>query len=243
MREGDTSLGGAQRDLPKTNSELIGRAQDSSQGTRRAGLEELFRKYWKPIYTTIRITWAKSNEDAKDLTQAFFLWLMESGAVDRYEAERGGFRPFLKSLLRHFTYRRDEALGRLKRGGGVRLLDLEVASLSLESPPPPSDSERVFDRAWMKEVFARALHRVRERLIAGGQEIRFRVFEEYDLCPPEQRPTYAAEAERRGITESDVRNHLFATRQDIKTEVRRLLAEMTRSDEELEQEWNLLFRS
>ena len=42
-RAGDTSLGGSQKDFPKTAWELIA-------GPGRAGLEELCRRYWKPVY-------------------------------------------------------------------------------------------------------------------------------------------------------------------------------------------------
>src|SRR5436309_796860 len=102
MRAADTSLGGPREDFPKTIGDMVARARDPSAEVRRLGFEELGRQYWKPIYRYARVAWAKSNEDAKDLTQAFFLWLMEGDALDRYLPGRGSFRSFLKALLRHF---------------------------------------------------------------------------------------------------------------------------------------------
>ena len=76
MKSSETSLGGTAQGFPNTLWEEISQARASDAGDRRAGLEELCRRYWKPIYRYVRIAFAKSNEDAKDLTQAFLLWLM-----------------------------------------------------------------------------------------------------------------------------------------------------------------------
>src|SRR5688572_22453356 len=107
MKSTDTSLGGADARFPETASQV---------GT---DPEALARAYWKPVYAYVRLAWAKSNEDAKDLTQAFFLWLLEERALDGYDPARGGFRPFLKVLLRRFVGHQDRALGALRRGGSV----------------------------------------------------------------------------------------------------------------------------
>src|SRR4029077_20163367 len=88
-------------------------------------LDTLCARYWKPVYSYIRIAWAKSNEDAKDLTQAFFAWLLQEDALRRYEAGRGGFRAYLKVLLRRFVGHAERDLQRLKRGGGARVFSLE----------------------------------------------------------------------------------------------------------------------
>jgi DNA-directed RNA polymerase specialized sigma24 family protein len=46
---------------------------------RQRAYESLILAYWKPVYKTVRLKWNKSNEDAKDLTQAFFTRAMEKG--------------------------------------------------------------------------------------------------------------------------------------------------------------------
>src|SRR5262252_4981622 len=102
MGTGETSLGGAGRDFPKTAGDMLSKVLDSSTGVRRAGFEDLSRRYWKPVYYYVRLAWAKTNEDAKDLSQAFFLWLTEGDTLRRYQPERASFRAYLKSLLKHF---------------------------------------------------------------------------------------------------------------------------------------------
>lgn len=246
MTTGETSLGGAGREFPKTAGEMLSKVRDPSTGVRRAGFEELSRRYWKPVYTYVRLAWAKTNEDAKDLSQAFFLWLLEGDSIARYEQERASFRTYLKLLLKRFVGHQEEAMSRLKRGGGVRIVPLEDGTAPLKDllPDPAStDPERAFDRSWRSTLIQNAVDRVRRHWLADDRAVKFRAFEQYDLCPPDGRPTYAEVAERLGLKETDVRNHLFAVREAIRSEIRADLSEMTSSPEDLAEEWNAFFGS
>jgi len=220
---GDTSLGGDARAFPQTVADAVRRACDPSDDVRRGGMEELARRYWKPVYHFIRAAWSKPNEESKDLTQAFFLWLVEGDGLRPYDPARGGFRPFLKSLLRHFLQNRDRALQALKRGGAVRFLALEASPAAIPDPNA-SDPERAFDRACLRDLMERAIERVRERL-APTHPLKLRVFEAYDLRTPERRPTYADLARDLGLKETDVSNYLFSVREEIRAEMRAETAE------------------
>jgi RNA polymerase sigma factor (sigma-70 family) len=241
MASGDTSLGGSGPEFPKTAGDMIAGARDPSSKVRRAAFEDLSRRYWKPVYTYVRLAWAKSNEDAKDLTQAFFLWLLEGGSIARYERERASFRTYLKMLLKSFVGHQDEAMSRLKRGGGVRIVAMDVKDLVPD--PRAADPERLFDQEWRRVLIQNAVDQVRKDWSSGDRAVKFRAFELYDLLPPEGRPTYAEVAGQLGIKESDVRNHLFAAREAIRSEIRRELSELTSGPEELAEEWNAFFGS
>lgn len=219
---------------------MVERACDASNSVRQAGLDELCRRYWKPVYHYLRLGWARSNEDAKDLAQAFFLWLVEGEALRRYEPHRARFRTFLKTLLRHFVQHQDEALGRLKRGGGVKIVDLEDASAleAILADPRAVDPEKAFEQAWRSAVIARAVDRVRKRLLADGRGLKFRVFEEYYQSSAEDRPTYAALADRHGLKESEVQHALIDVREEVRMEIRMELAETASDRQELQEEWN-----
>jgi len=246
MRGADTSLGGARRDLPETVSDLVSRAGDSSPQIRHEALEQLCGRYWKPVYFYIRTSWAKSNEDAKDLTQAFFLSLVENNVLRDYVPARASFRTFLKLLLSHFLQNQDKALHRLKRGGGIHLVELDgdLASwgeILVDSAAP--DPEKAFDIAWKESLVTRGVDRVRKRILSSAQPIRFLVYEAYELSPAPGHPTYATVAAKLGIKESDVINHLAAAREEIRKEIRAELAGMTSSRQELEEEWNVIVRA
>jgi RNA polymerase sigma-70 factor (ECF subfamily) len=243
MKTQDTSLGGDQKEFPQTLWDILSRARDSNAGVRRDGLEELCRQYWKPVYRYVRVAWAKTNEDAKDLTQAFFLWLTDGDALQRYQPERASFRAYLKSLLKHFVQHQEDALRRLKRGGGVRLLELDgpLPLKELLADPSSADPESIFDAAWRSALVAGALARVRDRLQTRGRALQFQVYEAYELIAPSERPTYADLARRFGIKEKDVDNHLLAVREELRSEVRREIGRLSVDPDDLEREWHALF--
>jgi RNA polymerase sigma-70 factor (ECF subfamily) len=237
MPDRDTSIGGRRKDFPETTWGLVRRMQTDP----REAVETLCERYWKPVHQFVRAAWAKTNEDAKDLTQAFFVWLLESQVTKKFEPERGSFRSFLKSLLRHFVAHQHDALRRLKRGGGVKFLPLDDEAAAAEAADPKEASpELVFDRAWVAEVTRRALDRVRKRHASGARAAQWRAFEAYDLAKGEQ-PTYAALAARLGVKESDVRNYLFAVRERVREEIRAELSDTVADETELQAEWDALF--
>ena len=110
---GETSLGGGRREFPDTRwSRLLGGRADE------AAAADLARTYWKPVYAYVRAKWGKSNEDAKDLAQDFFVWMIETGFVAKADRDRGRFRAFVKVALNHYIANEEEKRRREKRGGG-----------------------------------------------------------------------------------------------------------------------------
>jgi RNA polymerase sigma-70 factor (ECF subfamily) len=245
MRPGDTSQGGPHPGFPETTWDVVHGAAADSTHVRRASLEELCRRYWKPLYHYLRVARAKSNDDAKDLTQAFFLWLMEREPLKQYDPERGSFRAYIRSLLRHFVQHQDEADHSLKRGGGVRLLDLDGENGpggETLIDPQTQDPDRAFDRAWMVTLVAHAVESVRQRYHAKGWTDRFRIYEEYDMGSG-NRPTYAELALRLGVQEDDVRSYLFMIRTEIRSEILSELARTCAGSDDLKKEWDAFFKA
>ena len=219
--------------FPPTTWGLVSRLGRTAE--HRAAFEDLCTRYWRPVHGYVRVAWSKSHEDAKDLTQAFFLWLLDGEPLKNYAPERGGFRPYLKVLLRRFVGHQDVALKRLKRGGGAKVLPIVDDGFVASG----TDPEKTFDRAWIAELVNQAVARVRARTDAVG----FQVYERFELAPEGERPTYAQLAERLSLSVRDVKNHLVRLREEVRREIRTDLREMTSDDGELEEEWNALFRS
>jgi len=242
----ETQLGGRAREFPQTTWRMVAGLQDAGGAHRQHGLEALCRRYWKPIYAYVRARWRKSNEEAKDVTQAFFAWLVEGEVLRRYAPEKGTFRHYLKGLLRNYVSNYDQARRRLKRGGGAapRALDDDLVGLADLLPDPKAETpEEAFDRAWTDQVIQEALARTRARCEAEGKPLRFAAFEAYELASPGERPTYAEVAERLGVKEGDVRNYLYAVRERLRAELRRGLLDTVSDPDQLRAEWGALFEA
>lgn len=240
----DTSLGGPIRGFPETRTTLVSGLRSADPGERDLAFQTLCTNYWKPIYSYARIAWAKGNEEAKDLTQAFLLWLLEGGALDRFETERGSFRRYLKVLLRSFVGHQAAALGRLKRGGGSLTLSLDAGAPGIDeflSDSRVSDPEAAFERAWRVELVDQAIERVKSRYREKGQAPAFGIFEDYVLGAAAEKPTYEQLAVRYGWSVDEVRKGLAQVREEIRLEIHAELVRLTGSDREAQDEWNALF--
>lgn len=236
-----TSLGGPVRSFPTTQGSWIDDLGRSDSYRRAINL--VCERYWKPIYWYVRFSGSRTNEESKDLTQAFLLWLLEDEALRDYEPRKGRFRPFMKVLLKRFLGHDLEARRRLKRGGGVRVLALDDPSFPGDglADPRSSDPEKAFDRLWAMELARGAIDRVRGRLRRQGKGAKFDIYAAIDLCRTGPVPSYQEVAERLGFGEHDVRNYLRDVRAMIREEIRGDLAETVERPEDLEAEWHELF--
>jgi RNA polymerase sigma factor (sigma-70 family) len=246
MRTADTNLGGANRGFPETTAGLTEPLAEPRSPEYQASLATLCRRYWKPVYGYIRVAWAKSNEDAKDLTQAFFLWLLEGSALVNFDPQRGSFRGYLKVLLRRFVGHQEAALHRLKRGGDIQILPLGDAGATLESvlgDPGTGDPEQAFERVWVIELLNETMERIRERSRGGPRSIPFQIYESYDLVPMSERPTYKELACRWNLSEKDIKNHLYGMREEVRKEIRAELAGGTGDERHLNGDWDALLGS
>ena len=73
---------------------LVTASSEKEAAEARAALEELYRLYCYPVYAFIRRR-GHSRQDAQDLTQDFFIHLLEKNTLSRADPQRGRFRNFL----------------------------------------------------------------------------------------------------------------------------------------------------
>jgi len=201
----DTAIGSGGGAFPETRISAVRGSASADSGERRESWERLVQSYWKPVYKYIRLRWRASNEDAKDLTQAFFTRAMEKRWFSAFDPERARFSTFVRTCLDRFLANEAEAAARLKRGGGMRRVE--------HFDEPAADD--YFHREWERATFREAIEALRIKL----DPLRFAIFEAYDLA--DERPAYRELAERFGVKETDVTNYLAAARREL----RRALAE------------------
>ncbi len=121
-----------------TRWSVLLRARGSDPGEARAALATLCETYWYPIYACIRRHCGRDDE-ARDLTQAFFAFLLESDAHAGADAARGRFRTFLLTCCRNFLANERDRAGALKRGGGQTILSLDFAGAADRYGREPAD--------------------------------------------------------------------------------------------------------
>ncbi len=88
---------------------------------------ELAQLYWSPLYAYLR-RMGRSPADAEDLVQGFFTHLLEKDAFASVDPSKGKFRSFLLASLKHFLSDQWDKARSKKRGGDLKILDLESPS-------------------------------------------------------------------------------------------------------------------
>lgn len=237
----DTSMGGPRGDFPETCASVIQRMRSPDPQVARAALEVLIAAYWKPVYKALRIRFRRSNDDAKDLTQAFFAAMMERDFIAEYDPARGRFRTYVLVCLQSFVGKDGRAGRALKRGGGVAHVPLEFdaveAELGRDEPAADETLEQYFEQEWVRGLVGAALDELREDCVARGKETHFRIFELYDLAEPgPDRPTYEQLAARFGLSFADVSNALIYARRRFRESVVETLRKVTATPEEFAEE-------
>jgi RNA polymerase sigma factor (sigma-70 family) len=132
-------------------------------------LASLCEGYWYPLYAYARHL-GHSVEDAEDLTQGFFVRLLEKNFLREFQRERGRFRTFLLAAFRHYAANEHHRAQALKRGGRQAALSLDFEYAEgryLQEPVDAETPERMFERRWALTVLDRALSRVRAEYAAG----------------------------------------------------------------------------
>lgn len=163
---------------------LGARERHTTEG--RAALERLCRAYWPPVYGYLRRR-GHAPADAEDLTQGFFLELLEGDFLDRPDPAKGRFRGYLIGALKHFLSGHYERAGALKRGAGARVVAWDEAAAEREIAAlgqPGGDPSDLFERSWAYTLLGRALRRLGEEQAAAGRTRQFEVLKAFLSTTP-----------------------------------------------------------
>jgi RNA polymerase sigma factor (sigma-70 family) len=226
--------------FPATRWSLIVAARSAVPEERQRALEVLTAAYWKPVYKYIRLRWDKDNEQAQDLTQDFFLRILEKDFLARYDPQRARLRTLLRVCVDHLIANEDKAARRLKRGGEMQILPLDFESAEGELQqieiPSPDSMEDFFEREWVRSVFSLSLERLRQECEESGKQMHFRLLEFYDIDEAGKELTYEQVGRRFELKTTDVTNYLAYARREFRRIVLEQLREMTGSEDEFRRE-------
>lgn len=212
-------------------------ASQGSGADSRQALEELCRAYWYPLYAFIRRDGC-SPHDAQDLTQGFFVWLLESDRLTEADPARGRFRSFLLIRLKGYLSDERKRASAQKRGGGVNFifLDMETAEDRYRFEPVAElTPERIFDRRWALTILERTVQQLQEEYEADGRGSLFAELRKFQLGD-KAGCSYVEVAERLSLTESAIKSAIWRLRQRHRELVRQAIAETVADPDEIDGE-------
>ncbi len=211
-------------------------------------LAQLCEDYWPPLYRFVRYR-GYNRADAQDLTQGFFVYLLEKEAYKTPQREKGQFRTFLLHLLKRYLGAADAHRHRQKRGGGCesvvidenRLDTFEKNGYDALLIDAPHDEQRAFECDWAATLVEQAMTALKAEYAAGQKARVFEVLRPF-LCGGVGLPTHEAAAARLGVPLETLRSHLFRLRASYRTLLRAEVARTVPTDHEVESELRYLCR-
>lgn len=234
-----STLGGQIR-FETTQWSLVSGASGDEE--RRNALESLYRSYCSPVYSFIRRR-GHSREDAQDLTQDFFLYLVEKNIFGRADPNRGKFRTFLLKSLEFFLQNAAQRARSQKRGGQASLvfLDDQTAEAHYQLADPGLTAEQVFDARWAGTLIEGAFARLRTEMEAGG---KIGLFDQiWGFVVETEERSYLEVAQRTGLTISAIKAAIYRLRSRYREVLRSEIARTVTSSVEFDEELRSLYSS
>lgn len=210
-----------------THWSVVLSARDTEDG---AALETLCRTYWRTLYVLAR-RMGRDQHDAEDLVQGFFARLLARDWLRAAGPERGRFRTFLSVTFRRHMASEHEHANRQKRGGGSKMIPLNVVNAEYFYTSELSTTEtpeHAFDKAWALGVVAAAQEQLRKESAAAGKEVLYDAINRGD--------PYAAIAAQLNLTASAVTSAAFRLRRRCEELIRAEIARTVAGADEIEEE-------
>jgi len=160
--------------FPTTRWSLVVAAGDPCRKDARSALVSLCENYWYPLYAYLRRRGYPADQ-AQDLTQEFFIRVLEGRYLDRADPEKGRFRSFLLTSLKFFVADEEDRHRARKRGGGATVpLEFSSGEERYQREPAHDETpERIFERRWALSVLDRVVERLREEFVQHGRPEHF----------------------------------------------------------------------
>jgi len=196
----------------------------------------LCEMYWPPVYAYIRHT-GRDADTARDLTQAFFLRVLEKDVFSHARPDRGRFRSFLLTSVKNFLANEYHAATALRRGGGRQPLPLEVDTAERSyriEPVEAATPERLYERRWALAVIGGALTALETRYRARGKSRLFSHLKPF--LTGDQPDSYAALADATGQSEGAMRVAVHRARRQFARTLRDTVAETVAQPDEVDDE-------
>jgi hypothetical protein len=195
-------------------------------------LDRLIRLYWTPLRIFLVASFPSLKDQAEVLLQEFAEdKILKTGWLQRADRQRGQFRDFLKTSLRHFV------LDRLSRAE-VKRAPVSLDELEVDLPGPEETAE-AFDLTWVRTVLAETLRRMEAdcKDAAAEQPRRSQIWEMFRIRLLEPLFNDAPQVPYDQLIESfglksptDASNMLLSAKRIFKSHLNRVIKEYAEAD-------------
>ena len=226
-----------------THWSVVLAAGDKADSQCAAALQTLCQTYWYPLYAYVRHR-GTIAQDAEDLTQAFFVFLLEKDRLGSLVQDKGKFRSFLLTALKHFRtdqWKRDTAA---KRGGGRKVFSLDMIDAEdrfLHEPVDTTTPEKLFEMNWAVTLLNTVFAQLKQEQQTQG---RGEQFESLKFCLTGHRSAipYAQLAEQLAVSESSLKVMVHRLRKRYRHLLQQEIAHTVADPEAVDEELRYLFQ-
>jgi RNA polymerase sigma-70 factor (ECF subfamily) len=224
-----------------TSWTIVLAASVDSRADPDGALAHLCQLYWHPVYAFIRRR-GHDRDQAEDLTQEFFARLLEKNYLLDADRERGRFRSFLLTAVKHFLANEWDRSRTLKRGGGQSPVSLDLLEAERWLEPATTDAvtpERLFERRWALSLLEHVMATLRTEFISAGRAEHFDTLAGF-LHRDADGMRYQAAAERLGVSPGALRMAVHRLRRRYRELLRAEIAATVGADDEIDDEIRFL---
>ncbi len=198
--------------------------------------------YWFPLYSYVRRQ-GHPPDDAQDLTQEFFVRLLDKRTLEVADHERGRFRSFLLASMKNFLANEWRRGATQKRGGGRTLLSLDFDDIEKRYRREPSHDrtpEKIFERQWALTLLEHSLAKLRSEFEGAGKGEIFEGLKAF-LGGQGSTTRYREIAVQLGMSEGAVKVAVHRMRRRYRLLLREEIQQTIGAEEDVEQEIRQLF--
>lgn len=220
-----------------THWSVVLQAGGKTSSVAQAALEKLCHAYWYPLYIHVRrLGWGA--EESKDLTQQFFARFLERKYLQLADPERGRFRSFLLTSLKHFLADEWDKSRAQKRGGGQKVISwdgLDPEERYRNEPAEKLSPDRIYEKRWAGILLESVLSQLQVEYTKAGRDAEFAQLKSF-VWGDESSGTYTEVAAKLRMEEGALKVAVHRLRKRFREQLRHEVARTVSSPEEVDAE-------